>query len=201
MTPEALSPAQRVEIRHAIEGLSGADSARLESFARFRMRALGGWARGQDWRDLMNKALTDTLQGVRSWDPDRVSFVNHLLGAMRSISTGWRSRKEQADVLETELEQPGEESSGQDVSAHRFPTEALQERQVYARERLRRIEKAIEDDDELQELVDCIRQGFSGPETRELMDWSERQFQAAVRRLRRRAAVTDAPLTERRIVS
>lgn len=201
MTPEALSPAQRLEIARAIEALSGADSARLESFARFRMRALGGWARGQDWRDLMNKALTDTLEGVRSWTPDHVSLVGHLLGAMRSISTGWRNRLEQADVLETELEPPGEKPSGQGVLGHRLTTEAQQEQQVYARERLRGIEKAIQDDDELLDLVDCLRQGFSGPETRELMDWSELQYRAAVKRLRRRAAVADATLTERCIVS
>ena len=149
----------------------------------------------------MNKALTDTLDGVRSWRPDRVSFVNHLLGAMRSISTGWRSRKEQADVLETELEQPGEESSGEDLLGHQLPTEALQERQVDARQRLRRIEKAIEDDEELQDLVECIRQGFAGPDTREVMDWSEHQYRAAVKRLRRRAAVADTSLTERCTVS
>ena len=149
----------------------------------------------------MNKALTDTLDGVRSWQPDRVGFVGHLLGAMRSISTGWRTRKEQGDVLETELEQPGEESSGEGLLGHQLPTEALQERQVAARERLRRIGEAIEDDEELQDLVECIRQGFSGPETRELMGWSERQYRAAVKRLRRRAAVADSSLTEGRIVS
>ena len=196
MTPEALSPAQRVEIGRAIDDLSRADSARLESYARFRMRALGGLARGQDWRDLMNKALTDTLDGVRSWHPDRVDFVRHLLGAMRSISTGWRNRKEQADLLETELEQPGEESAGQDLLGHRFPTEAIQERQVNARERLRRIWEAIEDDEELQELVECLRQDFTGPETRELMGWSENRYRAAVKRLRRRAAVADSSLAE-----
>lgn len=196
MTPDALSTAQQVEIRRAIDDLSGADSDRLESFARFRMAALGGLARGQDWEDLMTKALTDTFDGVRSWNPDRVSFVHHLLGAMRSISTGWRSRKEQADVLETELEQPGEESAGEDLLGHQLPAEALQERQVYARERLHRVEEAIEDDEGLQDLVDCMRLGLSGPETREMMGWSEHQYRAAVRRLRRRAAVADASLTE-----
>jgi len=196
LTPKALSPAQRVEIRRAIDELSGTDLRRLGNYARFRMGALGGSARGQGWRDLMNKALTDTLDGVRSWNPDGVSFVDHLLGAMRSISTGWRSRKEQADVLETELEPTGAKSSGEDLLGHRHPTEPLQERQMDAREHLRRIGKAIQDDEELQDLVECIRQGFTGPETREVMGWSEHQYRAAIRRLRRRAAVAVTSLTE-----
>ena len=74
----------------AIQSLSDADNLRLEKFARFRIRGLGRASAGRDWRDLLGEALAATLDpNHRRWNKS-VTFVQHLLGAMRSISTAWR---------------------------------------------------------------------------------------------------------------
>ena len=77
------------------------DLGRLEKYARYRIRGLGRKATGRDHEDLLGEAVQDTLDlEKRKWNK-RVSFAQHLMGAMRSISSHWR---EQFDTREPLLE-------------------------------------------------------------------------------------------------
>ncbi|PYN91738.1 MAG: hypothetical protein DMD89_29920 [Candidatus Rokuibacteriota bacterium] len=131
------------EVRAALDALGEADLVRLEKFARYRIRGLGRKAEGRDHDDLLGEAIRDTLDPEkRRWNKD-VSFVRHLVGAMRSISSHWREQfDENEPLLESELLQTtdeGEVLSPLDVVGSGAPGA---ERILAAKEELERIEKA-----------------------------------------------------------
>ena len=97
---EAASPD---EIIQALAGLTPADLRRLQKFARFRMAALRGLSRGRDYEDLLDEAMTATLDGRRAWRKKSVTFVHHLMAVMRSTSDNWTTRGDQREVVEAEL--------------------------------------------------------------------------------------------------
>ena len=109
------------------------------------MRGLGRRASGRNHEDLLNEAIADTLDPEkRRWNK-QVSFVTHLIGAMRSIASHW---KEQFDADEPRLEsevvrtsEEGEPLSPLDLVGSDAPDA---ERAVEARQELEQIGKLIE---------------------------------------------------------
>jgi CheY-like chemotaxis protein len=100
---------EKIEVDRAINTLTSADLLGLQQFAKSLIRLLGRAARGRDWEDLLGEALYRSLIGAgdsqngRHWNR-KVSFVQHLAGAMRSIASLWRRQgKEQKTYLISEL--------------------------------------------------------------------------------------------------
>ena len=112
--------ATSAEVIAAIESLSAEEFHRLKKFAGFRIRGLGRAAMGRDYSALLSEAVVSTLQGSegglegRKWAKNRVRFINHLLGAMRSISSHWKeaferrgTEAEQLDWMQTTEDEDG----------------------------------------------------------------------------------------------
>ncbi len=100
---------EKIDVDRAIEALTPSELLRLQQFAAFRVRGLGRAARGRTGEDLLAEALLGTLIGAevtgkgRHWNKD-VDFVQHLTGAMRSISSCWKRQfKEKEAYLISEL--------------------------------------------------------------------------------------------------
>src|SRR6266849_7865545 len=100
---------EKIDVDRAIEALTSSELLRLRQFAAFRARGLGRAARGRTGEDLLAEALLGTLIGAevtgkgRHWNKD-VDFVQHLTGAMRSISSCWKRQfKEKEAYLISEL--------------------------------------------------------------------------------------------------
>jgi CheY-like chemotaxis protein len=100
---------EKIEVDRAIEALSSSELLRLQRFANFRVRGLGRAARGRTGEDLLGEALLRTLIGAgaaregRHWNRN-VDFVQHLKGAMESISSCWKRQfKEKEAYLISEL--------------------------------------------------------------------------------------------------
>jgi CheY-like chemotaxis protein len=100
---------EKIEVDCAIKSLTRADLLRLQRFAKFKIRGLGRAACGRDWEDLLEEAQYRTLVGAedihtgRHWNK-RVSFVQHLAGAISSIASVWKRQfKEQSTYLVSEL--------------------------------------------------------------------------------------------------
>jgi hypothetical protein len=75
------------EVRAAIENLMPEQLLRLKKYARQRIRGLGRASMGRDHKDLLQEAITATLDpDRRRWNKGAVDFVGHLIGAMRSIA-------------------------------------------------------------------------------------------------------------------
>ncbi len=154
------------EVRAALDALGEADLVRLEKFARYRIRGLGRKAEGRDHDDLLGEAIRDTLDPEkRRWNKD-VSFVRHLVGAMRSISSHWREQfDENEPLLESELLQTtdeGEVLSPLDVVGSGAPGA---ERILAAKEELERIEKAVADDTVVSDILGGLRAEMLAGET------------------------------------
>ena len=176
------------EIAAAIEALTPGDWARLRRFADNRIQKLGPKADGRTRDDLIQTALTDLLADIRRWDKTKVGFMTLLTGAMKSISSNWaRSyKKAETPVLEADLRRENEE--GQIFS----PLETVQDQspnpdqRLHDKQTLELIDDLFKDDEKAQMVLTAWQEGYDPPGVRELWGLSQNEYNAIVRRIRRR---------------
>ena len=181
----AASPA---EVRAAIEALTEADLLRLEGYAAWRIQGLGRKASGRTHEDLLNDAIHATLEGVRNWNKESVNFVVFLVGTMRSISSNWGNRFKAAEpVLESEL-LAGDAADGPGVLDYVADDAPTAEELMIARQHRDAIDSLFASDP-LVHLILCeLQEGARLKEIREKYELSAAEFEAALKRLRRRIA-------------
>jgi hypothetical protein len=193
------SAATPAEITDAMEVLSAPALLRLRSYARLRVRTLGQKAAGRTETELLADAMNATLEGKRRWNKDKVDFVGHLIGAMRSISSHWRTQSKPADeaILESDLLQTtdsGDVLSPFDLvpSEEPGPGDELEanERQREARERVETIENVFADDPVISLILQGLRQGMTPTKVRAELELSQTEYETAMKRLRRRMRAT-----------
>ncbi|RME53451.1 MAG: hypothetical protein D6795_05360 [Deltaproteobacteria bacterium] len=184
--PEAQAASDE-EIRAAIERLTQGELLRLEKYARWRIRGLGRKAGGRTYEDLLAEAITATLSGDRRWNKDAVDFFGHLKGAMRSISDNW-SRKSGADevFLDSELRPPTERQDDSSAVGRTATSMPDGERLLGAHQMLRRIESLFHDDPLVLAILTHLREGASGPEIQRKLGISQKNFETAMKRMRRK---------------
>ncbi len=181
------------EVRAALDGLGEADLVRLGKSARYRIRGLGRKAGGRDHDDLLGEAVADTLDPAkRRWNKD-VSFVRHLIGAMRSISSHWREQFDPDEpLLESQLvhtTEEGELLSPIDLVGSGAPGA---QRILEAKEEVERIEKAVADDKVVHDILGGLRAEMSRDEIREALGLSVTEHETAMKRFRRHVRPTAA---------
>lgn len=178
-----------------MEVLTAAALLRLRNYARWRVRGLGRKAAGRTETELLADAMNATLEGKRRWNKDKVDFVGHLVGAMRSISSHWRGQSKSADeaTLESDLlrtTEDGEVLRPFDLvpSEEPGPDEELEanESQSEARTRVEAIENAFADDPVISLILDGLRQGMTPGKVRAELELSQTEYETAMNRLRRR---------------
>lgn len=104
------------DVYRAIESLTPGELLKIREFAVWRVKGLGRKSNGRDHEDLMQEAVTRTVAGDRHWNEGSVSFVVHLLGAMRSISTHWAAQaSEDIPVSASELDRAAPDEHGNAV--------------------------------------------------------------------------------------
>jgi hypothetical protein len=182
-----------------MEALTSAALLRLRGYSRWRVRGLGRKAAGRTEMELLADAMNATLEGKRRWNKDKVDFVGHLIGAMRSISSHWRTQSKRVDeaTLESDLLQttpdgdvlsPFELASSEEPK----PDEELEanERRLQAREQVEAMEKAFAGDHVISLLLSGLRGGMTPAEVRAELDLSQTEYDTATKRLRRRMRAT-----------
>lgn len=144
-------------------------------------------AKGRDHDDLLGEAVQDTLDPTkRSWNKD-VSFVRHLIGAMRSISSHWRERFDPDEArLESEVIRTTEEGDVLSPLNLVRSSEPAADRALEARQQLEDIEKAVADDRVVSDILGGMRAEMSPNEIREVLDLTTTEYETAMRRFRRR---------------
>lgn len=175
------------EISAAVESLSEEDLWRLEKYARYRLRGIGRAAMGRDHEDLLREAIAATCDpGRRRWNIGAVSFVHHLKGAMRSISSHWREGfdKEEA-MLETDAIRTNE--SGREINPLLEAESPIPdpERALAAKEELSQIEKLVADRPLAALIVGGMREGSSGSEIKQILGISQTEYETEMKWLRR----------------
>lgn len=183
--------ATREDVERAVESLSQADERRLKKFARYKLRGLGRKAMHRDHEDLLGEAIKSTWVGAgdpgegRRWRQKDVTFVQHMLGAMRSIASHW---KDSADDCEARLESDlrVETGEGETLSPIANTPSGVpdQERSLLAKEQLAAIYRLFERDDDAALVIEGIREGWTGPEIMERLALQKNRYEAALRRIR-----------------
>jgi hypothetical protein len=181
---ESASPGEQADssqsaVWEAVEALKRPELLRLHRYSRWRIRWLGRKALGRDERDLLDEAITATLSGKRAWT-GAVPLRQHLLGAMRSISTSWHERKVE-EYLESELVEPSTESPLDRLATTQDPEKILE-----AKERLNQIRKLFEHDTIASEVLDLLGFGYTAKEIQSRIRISSAEFAAAAKRIRRK---------------
>jgi hypothetical protein len=177
------------EVEEAINALTDEDLVNLLRSAEFRMWTLGRASKGKTGPDLLQEAFLSTLAGSnggrgRRWYKD-VSFKVHLLGAMRSIASHLR---EQFDEQEVHLESqfPSRVNGNKEpllldnIASTARPADVSME----SKQKLNMILEQFRNDRDACRVLEGWRVGMKGPEIIEQSGMSEKQFGAAVKRIR-----------------
>lgn len=186
--------ATAAEVMAAIESLPAEEDYRLKRFARYRIRGLGRPAMGRTYVSLLDEAIASTLQGCergpggRKWPKNRVSFVNHLYGAMRSISTHWKEAYERkqmdAERFEWELRRKDEQDDVAQPRKQASDPAADPFRCYAARELLEILDKRFaEDEDALLVMIER-QEGRTVSEIVAEFGLTEKRVNAAMQRIR-----------------
>jgi hypothetical protein len=186
--------ATTAEVVAAIESLSAEQDHRLKNFARLRIRGLGRAAMHNTYISLLSEAVASTLQGAdggtkgRAWAKNRVPFVDHLFGAMRSISSHWREAYERRG---TEAERLDCESATKDELGNLIrPIEQAIDptadpfRSYAARELLDALDKRFSDDEDAFFVIEARKKGKTTPEIVAELGITEKRVRAAMQRIR-----------------
>ncbi len=171
------------EVDAALQALTEADYDRLWSFAQARILRIGRAADGRDHEDLLGEALRRTLDGRRRWY-QRVSIVDHLFGAMRSVSSHW------AESFATE-QRKGRDQLVATLDArtdllHEKSEAPNPERAAVASDLLQTVRQLFEDDPLAATIVAGWEDGLDGPTICEVLEVDARTYQTKVRAIRRR---------------
>ena len=171
------------EVDAALQALTEADYGRLWSFAKARILRIGGAADGRNHEDLLAEAVRRTLDGQRRWY-QRVNIVEHLFGAMRSVSSHWaetyaseqrQGRDHLLDTLDARTDLP--------LAMSEAPNP---ERAIVASDLLRRVRQFFEDDPLADTIIAGWEDGLDGPTICEVAEIDSQTFQSKVRGIRRR---------------
>ena len=195
--------ATREEIDQAIAALSPAEWLKLEKSAAWRVWGQGRSASDKG-KDLLQDALLSTFIGAqgngsgRRWNK-RVDFVMHLTGAMRGISSHWKDKSNEREVLECEAvrcDAEGQEFSPLDnlspgdtrderlrvAAAEGFQPAA--ERRLIAKEEIEKLFRMFMNDKEATLVLQGFSEGKKKNEIVQKYELTAKQYDAAIKRIR-----------------
>lgn len=173
----------RKQIEEAISGLSNTDLLRLKRVAQLRTFGLPD----MNWEDLLQEAIVRALAGSRAW-PSGVPFLAFLVQTMRSIANeAWRNAQRSNITLESEFESAETNSDTREFRLDDMATNDINpEREVMARDALRRIEALFTKDSDATSILIGLAQGLSPQEIQSQGEMTLARYEAAQKRIRRK---------------
>ena len=200
--PRKRQPATPGEIKQAIEALTQEDTERIEQTARNRIYRIGRATNRRDHNDLSQEALTRILGGTRHWYRDQVSFTQCLIGVIWSIASEWMGHRERNQdlpeyaLLESEMTRTDDEGKlispfdGLAAPVLNAEQQLIQasvsaEREATNKALVEKIEAELADDEKASILIMGFEDGMDGPDIRTEFGISEKEFKAAIPRIRR----------------
>ncbi len=184
-------------VLNAIGRLTKQDLARLRAAAIIWIRNLGLDTVVADADDLVAEAVFRTTSGQRVWKVG-ISLKKHLRGVMLSLVNSWRKSVERRAASgrlakrESDFREPEVGASGSDPQDYTPVSNAPSpvpdpERILDVRRKLRAFEVQFADDATAGAVIHGMWTQMTGPEICKHWNLTEKQFAAAVRRIRRYA--------------
>ena len=200
MYPESQSPSKarsHAEVLDEIGRLTKQDFGRLRAAAHIWVRDLNLHTVAKDADDLVAEAILRTTSGQRAWKVG-VNFKKHLLGVMRSLANSWRQSAERRaasgrmEVRESDFMEPAASATGGDpvdyTPVSNAPSlEPDPERALQVRRGIRAFEDHFAGDEVVGAVIHGMWSQMKGPEICQNWNLTEKQYAAAIRRIRRYA--------------
>jgi len=183
--PEEKSATQE-EIVAAVDALTPEELSRLRGFARWRWAGMGRSGQVQEWEDLLRKAIAATYEGRRRWNKDAVRFSQHLIGVITSVSSHERDQFDPKEaMLESDLVYTSAEGDEVNPLTAVASSQANPQRILEAKEKVEQIEVIANRNPLAWLIFDGFRSGMNGPEIRDALSLSQKDFDTAMKWLRR----------------
>ncbi len=178
------------EISEAIEKLLPAEWAKLYAIARNRARMMALYGDAVDEFDLVQLAVTALLEGNRTWNAKKVSFVGLLMGAMRSIASNHKEKALTSGYAEPEsqLALNAEEEEFISVTERHPDARLTPEQQLVLANWVAEVYDFFNDDSEACLVMDGWRDGLSGTDIIETLEIERKGYETIVKRIRRQSA-------------
>tara|TARA_Y100000813_G_C24015574_1_gene282604 strand:+ start:39 stop:614 length:576 start_codon:yes stop_codon:yes gene_type:complete len=173
--------ASRHEVEAAIKGLTEADHLRILKYANLK-------AQGLDCsnQELINEAFALALNPAgekhfRRWRKGQLPFLHLILGAIRSTASNWRKKKKSDPHFV-------EPNAVEDEPASMAKSRELELSQHLVRkEMLQKIKDEFRNDQLVLDIIDGFAERMARAEIIEVLEIDENTYDAAARRLRRKA--------------
>jgi uncharacterized protein (DUF433 family) len=180
------SAATKEEIVAAYDALTRPELIRLERYAKWRIRGLGARNLGRYWEDLLREAITATYEDVRRWNKDSVDFPRHLIGAMRSISSRWAKEFDPDEaMLESDTIRVSPEGIISNPVLDAQSQEPNAQDSLEQQEEVEKIEQLVGGKPLAWLILEGRRDGMTGPQIRETLEISQKDYETAMKWLRR----------------
>jgi len=191
--------ATQAEIIQAIEALTPEDTERLEQVAKNRIIRIGRRAANlRTGEDLIQEAMTRSLEGRREWCPQNAKFVPFLVGVIWSIASEWAGhRKRNVDspeyaVAESQITKEDEEGNALSPFAGlKTPDQNIEDQMIDAENQAEQkvladsIERCFEQDENASYVLMGWQDGMDGPRIQKEFGFNEKTYRAIVRRIKR----------------
>jgi DNA-directed RNA polymerase specialized sigma24 family protein len=188
--PEGEQVATRDETISAWRALSTEDKKRLDIYAALQARMRRKYAPGITGEDLLQEGWLRVFKGRRKWRMRQVEFLPFMFGVIDSIGSDLARTKSgklsAATLSEGSLrneDDPEEESPLDRYAVNPDTPEAI----AIANEQFAGFHSGFEDDETAWLVLECIAEGLSGAEIQQKLEISHNQFEAARKKIARRA--------------
>lgn len=180
--------ASQEDITKAFESLSDAQLLKLRNFSKLRLRAIWRKASGKSYEDLLSEAILGTLEGERKWYKERVNFIQHLLGVIRSISSHWAEKYDRNEGS-VKWVNPSIDPDGREIDPiSSVPSEAPNsERALEAKEQIEKVTEALSKDNMALEVLNGLLEEMKGPDIQEILGLSKIEYETIRKRISRTA--------------
>ena len=175
----------------ALESLyqNKAQLLKLQQYATSRIAIIGRSAEGRAAQDLLNEAVTLTLEGRRIWNTRAVDLVGHLIGVMRSVSSHWAeevSTRQAVTYSESDLTRLPPEGGEVNELHQQASTTPSPERVIMGNSEIRHLTDAFRDDSLVTEMLSGMRADMTGPEIQMALGITKSDYETGMKRLRRK---------------
>lgn len=184
------------ELSEAINKLSPEEWAKLYAYAENRARVMKLYGSAVDGKDLTQRAVTELLEGRRTWNPKKVTFVGVLMGAMKSIASNYKAKSLRSgySVPDSQVA-PGDDDDDPRTLIELYPdSRSNPEEQMMVDEGNEDTIKFIADlyeffgeDLEALLVMDCWKEGLSGSDIIQTLEIDRKGYETIVRRIRRKS--------------